>query len=263
MAFKASNMDAKLRPPVRILARLDTKSDKVIKGIHLEGWRIVGDAESLCKKYYDQKADEIILIDAVASLYNREKLIQIIKKSAENLFIPLTAGGGIKSIWDAEELFKSGADKVTINSGIVTNPNLIGEISKNFGSQSLVVSIQAKKENDNWKVFYDSAREKTDKNILDWIKICQDLGAGEFLITSIDKEGTEEGFDLQLMEAVSEKSNIPIIASGGFGKLSDLKNIFEFKNITGVAIANMLHKNTLSISDIKKYLLENKIHTRN
>ena len=255
-------MEAELTPPVRVIARLDTKSNKVIKGIHLEGWRIVGDADSLCKKYYDQGADEIILIDSVASLYNREKLIQIIKKSAENLFIPLTAGGGIKNIWDAEELFKSGADKVTINSAIVSNPNLIEEISKNFGSQSLVISIQAKKENDTWKVFYDSAREKTDKNVLDWVEICQDLGAGEFLITSIDKEGTEEGFDLQLMEAVSEKSNIPIIVSGGFGKLSDLKNIFEFRNITGVAIANMLHKNTYSVSDIKKYLLENKILTR-
>lgn len=246
----------------RVISRIDTKSEKVIKGIHLEGWRVVGEANAFCKKYYDQGADEIILIDSVASLYNREKLINIIKKSAENLFIPLTAGGGIKSLYDAEELFKSGADKVAVNSAAVQNPVLIKEISKNFGSQSLVISIQVKKENNSWKIYFDAGRERTDTDIVDWINKCQELGAGEFMITSIDREGTGEGFDLDLIKTISEYSYIPVIISGGFGKPSDLDPIFKLNSISAVAIAKQLHNNSFKVFDIKQHILNNNVVTR-
>jgi len=247
---------------VRLIARIDTKAEKVIKGIHLEGWRFVGDADEFCKKYYSQGIDEILLIDSVASLYNRNKLINIIKNSAKNLFVPLTAGGGIKNIFDAEELFKSGADKVAINSAAVSNPNLIKEISKNFGSQSLVISIQAKKEEKNWKIYYDAARERTDIDIVEWISKCQDYGAGEFLITSIDKEGTGEGFDLELMRVATNVSRIPIVASGGFSKLNHLKDIVNKCGVSAVAIANALHKNITSVNEIKKYAISKNIKMR-
>lgn len=246
----------------RVISRIDTKSEKVIKGIHLEGWKTVGDAKSFCKKYYDQGADEIILIDSVASLYNREKLINIIKSSAENLFIPLTAGGGIKNLNDAEELFKSGADKIAINSAAVNNPNLINEIANNFGSQSLVISIQVKKENDSWKIYYDAGRERTEIEISDWMRKCQDLGAGEFMITSIDKEGTENGFDLDLINKISKNAFIPVIISGGFGKLSDLDQLFRFNSISAVAIAKQLHNNSFNILDVKKHILKNNVAIR-
>ena len=247
---------------VRLIARIDTKAEKVIKGIHLEGWRFVGDADEFCKKYYSQGVDEILLIDSVASLYNRSKLINIIKNSAKNLFVPLTAGGGIKNIFDAEELFKSGADKVAINSAAVINPKLIKEISKNFGSQSLVISIQAKKESKNWKIYYDAARERTDIDIVEWISKCQDYGAGEFLITSIDKEGTGQGFDLELMKVATNVSRIPIVASGGFSELNHLDDIINKCGVSAVAIANALHKNITSVNEIKKYAISKNIKMR-
>ncbi len=247
---------------LRVISRLDIKFDKVVKGIHLEGWKQFGDASTLCKKYYNQGADEILLIDSVASLYDRDKIVEIIKNSAKNLFIPLTSGGGIKSVWDAEELFRSGADKVAINSAAIKKPELIKEISKNFGSQSLVISIQAKKNLNNWNIYFDTAREKTDIEVTEWIKRCQDLGAGEFLITSIDKDGTEEGFDFNLLEKVSDVSEIPIIASGGFGKLSHLDELLNFEKVTGLAIAKAFHKNSYKINEIKNYLFKKKIPVR-
>ena len=241
---------------LRVISRLDLKFDKVIKGIHLEGWKTYGDANELCKKYYNQGADEIILIDSVASLYNRDKTVEIIKKSAENLFIPITSGGGIKNLWDAEELFRSGADKVAINSGIIKKPKLIEDIAKNFGTQSLVVSIQAKKNDNKWNIYYDTAREKTEIEVTEWIKKCQDLGAGEFLVTSIDKDGTEEGFDLALIEKTSKVSNLPVVVSGGFGKLSHLDELIKIDNVTGLAIAKSFHNGSFKVNDIKEYLIK-------
>ena len=148
--------------PVRLISRLDTKTDQLIKGIHLEGWRKLGDASEFCKKYYSEGVDEILLIDSVASLYNRDKLLKVIEKIASNVFVPITVGGGIKNCDDAYELFKSGADKIAINTGAILNPKIIEEISKNFGAQSLVLSIQAKKEGDlKWRCYYDAGREKS------------------------------------------------------------------------------------------------------
>lgn len=248
---------------LRIISRLDLKLNKVVKGIHLEGWRKYGDANELCKKYYEEGADEIIFLDSVASLYNKEKTVKILETSAKNLFIPITAGGGIKNIWDAEELFRSGADKITINSAAIKNPKIINEISKNFGSQSLVISIQAKKQNNNWNIYFDAGREKTDINVCDWINKCQDLGAGEFLLTSIDKDGTEDGFDLELIEKATEISSIPLIVSGGFGNLSHLNELIKFKKVSGLAIGKALHSKRFKISDIKEYLIKKKITIRN
>lgn len=247
---------------LRIISRLDLKFDKVIKGIHLEGWKKYGDANELCKKYYDQGADEIIFLDSVASLYNRDKTVEILKKSAKNLFIPITAGGGIKSIWDAEELFRSGADKITINSAAIKEPQIIEDISKNFGSQSLVISIQAKKQDNDWYIYFDAGREKTEIKVSEWIKKCQDLGAGEFLLTSIDKDGTEEGFDLELIKKSIEISYLPLIISGGLGELYHLDELIKFKGVTGLAIGKTLHSNKFKINDIKEYLFKRNITIR-
>ncbi len=247
---------------LRIISRLDLKFDKVVKGIHLEGWKKYGDANELCKKYYEQGVDEIIFLDSVASLYNRDKTVEILEKSARNLFIPITAGGGIKNIWDAEELFRSGADKITINSAAIKEPKIINEISKNFGSQSLVISIQAKRQGNDWNIYFDAGREKTEIKVCDWINKCQDLGAGEFLLTSIDKDGTGEGFDLELIKTTTEILSIPLIVSGGFGDLSHLDELIKFKRVTGLAIGRALHTNKFKINDIKQYLIKKNITIR-
>ena len=247
---------------LRIISRLDLKFDKVVKGIHLEGWKKYGDANELCKKYYEQGVDEIIFLDSVASLYNRDKTVEILEKSARNLFIPIAAGGGIKNIWDAEELFRSGADKITINSAAIKEPKIINEISKNFGSQSLVISIQAKRQGNDWNIYFDAGREKTEIKVCDWINKCQDLGAGEFLLTSIDKDGTGEGFDLELIKTTTKISSIPLIVSGGFGDLSHLDELIKFKKVTGLAIGRALHTNKFNINDIKQYLIRKNITIR-
>ena len=164
----------------RIIARLDAKHDKLIKGINLEGWRIIGDLKKYANKYYLQGADEILIIDTVASLYNREKLKEVIKAITKDVFIPITVGGGIRSFKDAVDLFLSGADKIAVNSAAIFNPNIIKKLALSFGSQSIVSSIQAKKiSNGKWTAYYESAREDSNMDVIEWAKKCQDLGAGE------------------------------------------------------------------------------------
>lgn len=243
----------------RIIARIDVKNEFVIKGIHLEGLRKVGNPNDMAKKYYDQGVDEIIFMDAVAAYYDRNSLTEIIQKACEDVFVPITVGGGIRKIEDIQIALNAGADKTAINTKAVQEPNFIKEAAETFGSQCIVSSIDSKKIGDNkWEVYVDNGREPTGLDVLDWVQEVENLGAGEIMLTSIDKEGTKKGFDIELNKMVSEKVNIPIISSGGAGKNRDVANVIQNSNIDAVAIASLFHYNIESIDSLKKYLVNDK-----
>lgn len=196
-------------------------------------------------------------IDPVASLYDRSMLTDIVKKTCKDVFIPITVGGGIKSLNDVEKLLKSGADKIAINTAIVENPKLVNDVAKEFGSQCMVASIEVKKIQNNWEVYTLSGREKTGVKVEEWIDKVQSLGAGEILITSIDKEGTRKGFDIDLIKLISKNVKVPMILSGGFGNLEDLKILNIIKEIDAIAIADALHYNRYKIDEIKFEIKKN------
>mgnify|MGYP001275401958 FL=1 len=248
---------------LRVIARLDVKGQNLIKGVNLEGLRVIGDPNEFALKYYNENADEILYIDPVASLYGRSKLTDIIKKSCKNIFIPITVGGGIKNLQDVEDLLKSGADKVAVNTGIVNNNSLIKDIAKTFGSQCIVGSIEAKLiSEDYWEIFTDSGRERTYINAITWSKKIEDLGVGEILVTSIDKEGTCKGFDIQLINNIVNSTTVPIIASGGFGSLDHLNIIEKIPDLDALAFADSIHYNKISLYEIKEKINKNYATTR-
>ncbi|MEK9657131.1 MAG: imidazole glycerol phosphate synthase cyclase subunit [bacterium] len=235
----------------RIIPRLDIKNDTVIKGIHLEGLRVVGNPTELTQKYYNEGADEIIFMDAVASLYERNSLDLIVEKVAKKLFVPLTVGGGLRNLGDIEKVLRLGADKVAINTAAVRNPNLISEAANRFGSQCIVVSIDAKKKGDSWESYVDTGRESTNLDAINWAKEVVDLGAGELLITSIDREGTKKGFEEDLVEKIASKVPIPVIACGGAGSVDHVSSLYKKFPISAVACASIFHYNISSIADLK------------
>jgi cyclase len=247
----------------RVIARLDIKGNRLVKGIHLEGWRFLSESPNdYCFGYYEHGIDEIIYVDAVASLYDRDSLKEIIKRTTDNVFVPLTVGGGIRSVEDAFEILRSGADKVAICSQAVKTPNIISEVASKFGNQCMVLSIQAKKnQNGNYSVWYDVAREKTEIDVVEWAVKGEELGAGEILLTSIDKEGLEKGMDYQLIEMVSKAVSIPVIASGGYGKPADFVSAIN-SGADAVAIAKSLHYKKSSVEDVKKAAKEAGIEVR-
>ena len=238
---------------VRLIARLDIKGPNLIKGIHLEGLRVIGDPQEYAQKYYEQGADELIYIDIVASLYGRSKLPEIVSRTAENVFVPLTVGGGIRNIEDVRELLRAGADKVAINTAAVQRPSLINEVSRRFGSQCIVLSIEAKKQSDAmWEVYTDSGREKTGIDVVDWAKEGVEQGAGEILLTSIDFEGTRKGFDIDLIKKITDAVNIPVIASGGMGSEEHLRFAIEEGGADAIAMADILHYERSTINLIRE-----------
>jgi len=238
---------------VRLIARLDIKGPNLIKGIHLEGLRVIGDPQEYAQKYYEQGADELIYIDIVASLYGRSKLPEIVSRTAENVFVPLTVGGGIRNIEDVRELLRAGADKVAINTAAVQRPSLINEVSRRFGSQCMVLSIEAKKQSDTmWEVYTDSGREKTGIDVVDWAKEGVEQGAGEILLTSIDSEGTRKGFDIDLIKKITDAVNIPVIASGGMGSEEHLRFAIEEGGADAIAMADILHYERSTINLIRE-----------
>ena len=238
---------------IRVIARLDIKGPNLIKGVHLEGLRVVGDPIEFAAHYYREGIDEILFMDSVASLYGRNHLAEIISLTANDIFVPITVGGGIRTVKDAKDVLKSGADKIAVNSAAVARPALIKEIAEDFGSQATVLSIEAKKnQNGSWEVYTDNGREKSGLLVSEWVEEAASLGAGEVLVTSIDKEGTGRGFDIELMRQISKKVTVPIIASGGMGKISDIHELTSQTDISAVAIANSLHYRKISISEIKK-----------
>lgn len=248
---------------IRVIARLDIKGPNLIKGIHLEGLRVLGDPHDFAEKYYKEGIDEIVYIDIVASLYGRSKLTEIVKNAAKDVFVPMTVGGGIRTIDDVRDLLRAGADKVAISTAAVENPNLIRDVSRIFGSQCMVLSLEAKKQTDSvWEVYTNSGRERTNINAIDWAKQVEQLGAGEILLTSIDAEGTRKGFDLDLIKSITNVVNIPVIASGGMGKSQDLIDAVNIGGVKAVAMADILHYERDSVLGIKKAMYQNNIPVR-
>ena len=248
---------------IRIIPRLDIKGPNLIKGIHLEGLRVIGNPNDFAKLYYNDGADEIIYMDIVASLYGRNNLHDIIKSTVKDIFIPITVGGGIKTIDDIDSILRSGAEKVAINTSITKDPNFIKKASRKFGSQCIVASIEAKKNNNSWEAMIENGREKTGLDVIDWAKKVCDLGAGEILLTSIDMEGTERGFDYELIKQVSNSVEIPVIASGGMGNTEHGISVIKESNADAVAIANILHYKKTSIHKIRDSFKDSGINVRN
>lgn len=237
----------------RLIARLDIKAPNLIKGIHLEGLRVVGDPKTFALKYYESGLDELIYMDAVASLYQRNSLADLVRSTAENVFIPLTVGGGIRTVDDVELLLRSGADKIAINSAAHASPALIGQVAERFGAQCMVLSIEAKRTKaGGWEAYVDNGREHTGRDVIEWAKSAVTAGAGEILLTSIDQEGTRKGYDIALVRAVSEAVSVPVIASGGMGQVGDLVDVFENGKADAAAVADCLHYDRVPISDMRR-----------
>lgn len=237
---------------IRLIPRLDIKGPKVIKGIHLEGLRVVGDPQELARRYYEQGADELLYVDVVASLYGRNSLHDIIQRAARDVFVPLTVTGGIRSVDDVRNILRAGADKIGINTEATKRPELIREVSRQFGSQCMVLSIEAKRvAPGRWEAYTDNGREKTGLDVVEWAQRGVELGAGEILLTSVDREGTREGFDIELVASVSRAVSVPVIASGGMGQLGDVATVVREGAADAVAIADMLHYGRTTMADIR------------
>jgi len=280
---------------IRIISRLDIKGPNVVKGIHLEGLRVLGDPKDFAKFYYEEGIDELMYMDVVASLYDRNSLKDIIESTADELFVPLTVGGGLRNLEDVNTALRSGADKVCINTAAIKYPNLIKQISDKYGASTLVVAVEAiKDESGEYYAFTDNGREQSRKKVIEWVKEIQDLGAGEILLTSVDKEGTGSGFDIELIKLVENSISIPLLAHGGAGKMEDIKNVIEQTSIDAVVLSSILHYsyiksndfsnkkdlsegnndflksggifskiNPISLSSLRKYLTNNNINIRN
>lgn len=237
---------------VRLIARLDVKGPNLIKGIHLEGLRVVGDPHDFALRYYEQGVDELIYMDVVASLYGRNSLVDIVSHTARHIFVPLTVGGGVRSVDDANRLLRAGADKVAVNTAAVARPALIGEISQRFGSQCVVLSIEAKRVSPgHWEAYTDNGRERSHLDVVDWARRGAQLGAGEILLTSVDQEGTRKGFDIDLVAAVAAAVPVPVIASGGMGRPEHLVDVVRRGDASAVAMADVLHYGRHSLAEIR------------
>lgn len=247
---------------VRLIARLDVKGANLIKGVHLEGLRVIGDPQKHALKYYFDGADELIYMDVVASLYGRNNLTNIVEHTANNVFVPITVGGGVRSVEDARKLLRSGADKVAINTAAVERPSLLAELADVFGSQCVVLSVEAKQQDDGrWIAFTDNGRENSGKDAIDWIVEATAMGIGEVLLTSIDKEGTNKGFDLALVKQASAVTNVPIIVSGGMGNVEDIQSVVNC-GADAVAMADVLHYNKLTLTEIHRQSRDLGLHVR-
>lgn len=245
----------------RIIPCLDVKNGRVVKGVNFVNLIDAGDPVEIAKFYNDEGADELCFLDITASYENRNTMVNIIEKVAKNLFIPLTVGGGIRSIDDINRLLNVGCDKVSLNSSAIKNPKLIEEAANKFGSQCVVIAIDAKKIGQNYNVFLNGGRVDTNLDAFVWAKKCEHMGAGEILLTSMDCDGTKNGFEKNLTSKMSKMLKIPVIASGGAGKMSHIKEIFEFGADAALA-ASIFHFGEIKIADLKKYLKNNNISVR-
>lgn len=247
----------------RIIPCLDIKNGKVVKGINFVDLQDLGDPVQYAKMYEDQCADEIVFLDITASYEERDIIKDLIEKGASKLSIPLTVGGGIRTIDDFREILKRGADKVSINSSAVSNPNLITKASKEFGSQCVVVAIDGKRDLEgSFKVYIKGGRENTGLDLITWAKKCEELGAGEILLTSMDADGTKKGYDIEMTKAVVKSVNIPVIASGGCGSIEDIVKVFKKTNCDAALVASLFHYNEATIEQVKIELEKDNISVR-
>lgn len=238
----------------RLIARLDVKGQTLIKGVHLEGLRVLGDPQAYAKRYYAEGADELIYMDIVASLYGRSKLTDIVRLAAEDVFIPMTVGGGIRNLEDVHELLHAGADKVAINTAVVHRPELIREVSRRFGSQCMVLSIEAKQQDPGrWEVYTESGRERSGMDVVKWARKGLELGAGEILVTSIDRDGTKRGMDLELISAISREVDIPVISSGGCASSEHARAAIDL-GADAIAVGTALHSDHIGLISLRNNL---------
>lgn len=242
-------------PSLRVIPRLDIKGPNVVKGVHLEGLRVVGDPAELALRYYEGGADELLYMDIVASLYGRNSLLDIVERAARSIFIPMTVGGGIRSVADISALLSAGADKVAVNTAAVKNPDFISEAARRFGSQCVMVSIEAKRRGPGrWEALTDNGRETTGLDAIAWARRAAELGAGEILVTSVDQEGTGKGYDLELIALLAKSLPIPVIAAGGAGSADHVAEAAVAGAADAVSMASILHYRRRTILEIKETL---------
>lgn len=247
----------------RIIPCLDVRDGKVVKGVNFVGIREVGDPVECAMEYDRQGADEICFLDITATHEGRSTMIDVVRKTAEHVFVPLTVGGGIRNVEDFREILRAGADKVSVNSAAVKNPALISQAAEIFGSQCVVVAIDAKRDGQgNFHVVVHGGRKDTGLDAVEWAKKCQELGAGEILLTSMDTDGCKEGFDLELTRAVCDAVTIPVIASGGCGRLEHFSQVFEETGADAALAASLFHFRELTVEEVKNHLAENNIPVR-
>jgi imidazole glycerol-phosphate synthase subunit HisF len=246
----------------RIIPCLDIKDGQTVKGIEFENLKSVGDPVKLGKYYSDNGADELVFLDITASHEKRKTLSKLVTRIAKEINIPFTVGGGISSIEDADVILSAGADKISVNSAAINNPDLISKIADKFGSQFIVLAIDAKLENNQWIVYKNGGRIKTDLELFEWAKKAEALGCGEILFTSMNHDGTKNGFALEPLKWLTENMNIPIIASGGAGSIKDFKDVFKFSNVEAALAASVFHYKEIEIPVLKKLLYDNEIPMR-
>ena len=238
----------------RIIPCLDIKEGRVVKGVKFLGLKDAGDPVEVARVYDAQKADELVFLDITASFQQRKTLIELVDNIAQNIYMPFTVGGGIRDINDIRDLLNAGADKISINTAAVKFPELVADSAKKFGSQCIVVAIDAKKEADSWKVYINGGRTPVDLDAVEWASKCAELGAGEILLTSMDYDGTKDGYDLALTKAVSQAVGIPVIASGGAGKLEHFFDVIEKAGADACLAASIFHYREYSVAQVKEYL---------
>jgi cyclase len=250
-------------PAARVIARLDVKGPNLVKGIRLEGLRVLGDPREHARRYYAEGADEILYVDIVASLYGRNNILEVVRRTAEDVFVPMTVAGGLRSLSDVRDALRSGADKVAINTAAVANPELIREVSEAFGSQCMVLSIQAKQIGPGrWEAYTDNGRERTGLDALAWAERGVGLGAGELLVTSVDREGTQKGLDLDLVRRIAAAVDVPVIACGGAGTPEHACRAITEAGADAVAVASILHYRKHSVGEIKAQLAQADVPVR-
>lgn len=247
---------------VRLIPRLDIKGLNLVKGIRLEGLRVVGDPVEHAARYYEEGADELLYVDIVASLYGRSSIVDLVRRTAGRIFVPLTVGGGVRTISDIRTLLRAGADKVCINTAAIHSPEFIREAARIFGSQCISVSIEAIRQRDgNWMAFTDNGRERTGLNATEWALRAVELGAGELLLTSVDREGTGTGFELPWIQQVANAVDVPVIACGGAGRRQHLSDVATC-GVDGVVVSSMLHYRRHTIQEMKSAMADSGVEVR-
>jgi cyclase len=246
----------------RIIPCLDVDKGRVVKGVKFQNLRDAGDPVEVAKSYEEQSADELVFLDITASAEERKIMIEVVQRVAETIFIPFTVGGGVSSLEDIRRLLSAGADKVSINTAAVKNPQLIYESAKRFGSQCIVVAIDAKRSERGWEVYIHGGRTPTGLDAIEWAKRVESLGAGEILLTSMDADGTKKGYDIELCRAIASAVSIPVIASGGAGTMEHFYEVFTQTNVDAALAASLFHFKEVSIPGLKAYLKNKGVHVR-